>query len=234
MENSELPEQIINLGKLFVQELKLDPGSDTFSKWMAHYIAEKMTLLEQLSPGSEKKEVEKECFETILKLWERRSALPSGKRPFESFEPILKLIQEIDPENRKSYYVKMNLSHASLPLIDGDISKLTSMEEWLNSAKEIDEVARMLIIYSLKKASAIAKNDRIQEFINNAIDSSDNQDVITVRLLIDGCENLSDAETRKNLNIQRNQEKIQQLEKFVKTIQLYIDEFKKEIEESKV
>lgn len=59
MENSELQEQIINLGKLLVQELKLDPGSDTFSKWMAHYIAEKMKTAEQAMYDQDKKEAEK-------------------------------------------------------------------------------------------------------------------------------------------------------------------------------
>ncbi len=103
MENSELQEQIINLGKLFVQELKLDPGVDTFSKWMAHYIAEKMKVAEQALSDEDKKEAEKECFETILALWKHRWSLPSRKRPSEEFEPILKTLERLNPDAKEIF-----------------------------------------------------------------------------------------------------------------------------------
>jgi hypothetical protein len=44
MESSETLDKIINLGKLFVKEFKLELGVDTFSIWMAHYLAEKITI----------------------------------------------------------------------------------------------------------------------------------------------------------------------------------------------
>ena len=104
MENSELQEQIINLGKLFIQELKLDPGVDTFSKWMAHYIAEKMKMAEQALSDEDKKEAEKESFETILALWKHRWLLPSRKRPLEEFEPILKTLERLNPEKQEPFF----------------------------------------------------------------------------------------------------------------------------------
>jgi hypothetical protein len=59
MENLEPQEKVINLGKLFVQELKLEPGVDTFSRWMAHYLAEKIiccgTLRREREKGGRKR-----------------------------------------------------------------------------------------------------------------------------------------------------------------------------------
>lgn len=103
METSEQQKKIINLGKQFVDELGLDSGVDTFSKWMAHYIAEKMTLAEQLPVGDNKNAVEKECFDIILTLWKHRWLLPSGKRPLEDFELILKLFKKLDPDNPEPF-----------------------------------------------------------------------------------------------------------------------------------
>ena len=40
MVSSEIQERAISLGKALVQELELEPGVDTLSRWMAHYVAE--------------------------------------------------------------------------------------------------------------------------------------------------------------------------------------------------
>jgi hypothetical protein len=42
MENLEQSEKIIDLGKMLVKELGLEPGGDTLARWMAHYLAEKI------------------------------------------------------------------------------------------------------------------------------------------------------------------------------------------------
>ena len=83
MASSEMRKRIINLGKALIEELGLDPGVDTLARWMAHYIAEQMTIAENAT-GDDKIEAEQHCFETILKLWQHRSSLPNGRRPFES------------------------------------------------------------------------------------------------------------------------------------------------------
>ena len=83
MEDSGLQTKVINLGKLLVKELGLETSNDTLSRWMAHYIAEKIAKSESLPLGKEKDDAEKDCLETILKVWERRWLLPSGKRPLE-------------------------------------------------------------------------------------------------------------------------------------------------------
>ena len=35
-----MPKDVLDLGRALVEELGLDPGVDTLSRWMAHYIAE--------------------------------------------------------------------------------------------------------------------------------------------------------------------------------------------------
>ena len=42
MEQSEQQKAILELGKLFVKELDLEKSVDTLSRWMAHYVAEKI------------------------------------------------------------------------------------------------------------------------------------------------------------------------------------------------
>ena len=76
-ETSEIQERIFNLGKALVEELGLEPGVDTLARWMAHYIAEKITLAKN-AHGDEKIKAEQQCFDAILKLWQHRSRLPNG------------------------------------------------------------------------------------------------------------------------------------------------------------
>ena len=65
-------EEILNLGKLLVGELGLEYSVDTLSRWMAHYIAEQMRIIES-TENDDKKLAEEKCFETILKLWKHRT-----------------------------------------------------------------------------------------------------------------------------------------------------------------
>jgi len=87
MVNSETLVRAISLGKALVQELKLEPGVDTLSKWMAHYITEQIAIAETTT-ASEKIEADQQCFETILKLWKHRSSLPNNRYPFKNFKPL--------------------------------------------------------------------------------------------------------------------------------------------------
>lgn len=93
--------KVIHLSKALVEKLKLEPGVDTLSRWMAHYIAELIAALEN-ADDINKPQVQQKCFETILTLWQNRSSLPSGHRPFENFEPILKTLDALNPENSDS------------------------------------------------------------------------------------------------------------------------------------
>lgn len=174
MENLEQRKKIINLGKLFVKELKLEPGVDTFSRWMAHYLAEKITIVERLE-GNEREAAEKECYDVILKLWEHRHTLPSGRRPFQSFEPILDALSKLNPDTEEPFFYNALRNQAPAEL-EMDNLEHKSVEEWMDIAKEIDKTARIWIEYALGQAANNAKNERTKQWVENAINLSDNVD----------------------------------------------------------
>ena len=97
--------KIIKLGEKIVDELLLSNGVDTLSKWMAHYIAE---LIEKVKNSeSEKKEkYEKECFETILKLWREIHKVPNITAPLSRFEKIYELCEEMISKDKYRYFPK--------------------------------------------------------------------------------------------------------------------------------
>lgn len=237
MENSELQEQIINLGKLFVHELKLDPGSDTFSKWMAHYIAENMKMAEQAMSDEDKKEAEKECFETILALWKHRWLLPYGKRPLEEFEPILKTLERLNPEEQEPYFYH-SLDHelSELERNNPDLKEITAHT---NMALQIDKAARIWIEFILNQAALKAKNEKTDSFLNNSINIHDNDDATIIRIVLDsdpaiGFENYKDDNVQKKYQSEKLKKRIEELERFSKLNEVLLEKYRKDLETIKV
>lgn len=157
--------RIMKLGKAIVNELNLDPGVDTLSRWMAHYIAEQIEVAEQ-EVGLSKEEAEKKCFDTILKLWAHRSSMPNGKRPFENFEPIFNILKKIDPENKQPFYFYNN--QRGLELEEISLNK-NDLNHYLHLAEGIDKVVRIWIEYILKQATLCVKDDDAKKWLENSI-----------------------------------------------------------------
>ncbi|NHN31620.1 AVAST type 3 anti-phage proein Avs3b [Paenibacillus agricola] len=195
-EDSETQKHIINLGKKLVAELGLDPGFDTLARWMAHYIAEQIEFAEN-AVGDEKDEAERRCFETILKLWEHRSDLPSGQRPFESFEPIFRALDRLDPENDDPYYFfDRRETNDNAGGVQDDVQK------WLDIAKEIDQVARVWLEYVFKQAALCAVDDNTREWLEHSVGLHNNDETsVLVRFLNYG-ESVQE-ETKRDLIISR-------------------------------
>ncbi|RUT71553.1 hypothetical protein D0817_06685 [Flavobacterium cupreum] len=235
MENLELQKKIINLGKLFVKELKLEPGVDTFSRWMAHFIAEKIVIAEE-SEGSVKQAAEKECFEVILKLWEHRRSLPSGRRPLESFEPILATLSKLNPDNEEPYFFNP-FQNRDLTELKTDISDFNSVEAWLNIVTEIDKTSRIWIEYALTQATNNAKNEKTKEWIESTINlPNDNIEVTIVNSLVEerpffDFEDDDQDDFSKKYNTERLKKRVSELKKYseLNTFLLakYEDELKK-------
>jgi hypothetical protein len=232
MENLELHTQVINLGKLFVNELKLDPGVDTFSKWMAHYVAEKMILTEQLAPGKDKDEAEKECFETILDLWKHRWLLPSGKRPLENFEPIFRILERLNPENADPFFYRFS-NQEFLEMEKGSLDS-KELNGYINTALQIDTIARNLINYILQQAVLKTKNENTKIMLKNAVSLSDNDDIKVIKYILDSdssfdSENYKQEEFDKTYQIEKLNKRINELEKFAKLNALVLNSYKKEL-----
>ncbi len=232
MENLELQTQIINLGKLLVTELGLDTSTDTLSRWMAHYVSEKITLSESLPSGSEKQIVEKECFELILKLWKHRWTLPFGKRPLENFEPILKVLERLNTENPDPFFYRYHNPY--LAEIDNDEGDSNEINDFVNKVLEIDRVARILIESLLQQAALKVKNEKIEMFLNNAINLTDNEDIRAIQMVYENddsitSQNYNEGTLEKNYKIEKLKKRIEELENFTTVKELLLGIYKNDL-----
>lgn len=232
MENLEARTKVINLGRLFVQELKLEPGVDTFSRWISHYLAEKITLTEQ-TKGKEKEEAEKECYDLILKLWHHRRSIPNGRRPLQNFEPILDLLVKLNSEKQEPFFFNV-MHNQELSVLEMDNPEFSTVERWINTTKEIDKIARIWIEYALSQAVSITKNERTKEWIDNAVFLSDNADTSIIKILLDNNPSIDieDFDTdgfSKNYAVEKLKKRMDQLQKFAKLNEIISNAYESEL-----
>jgi len=225
MENLEQQNKIINLGKLLVKELGLTNSTDTLSRWMAHYLAEKIIQQDSLPCGEERDEIEKTCFNTILMLWKHRWLLPTGSRPFESFEPILKVLGRINPENGDPFFYRYKDELLSNEESDLNLAEVNQCSEMI---LHIDKVAKIWINYIIERMVSTAKNEKIEAFIENAIDEIIDDDINIIDSLLNE-ENTKIDNYRLKTLIKRTEE----LKKFSLLNEFLLNEYTKEIESIK-
>lgn len=212
-----MQKRIIKLGKALVEELGLDPGVDTLARWLAHYIAEQMTMVESVT-GDEKIKAEQRCFETILQLWQHRSSLPNGQRPFESFEPIFRALTRLDPENPAPYFYSNPNFRSSEPSGDSEDDS-DGVHKWLNVARTIDQAARVWLEYVFYQAARDATDEKTITWLENAVDSLAGNDIsIVVHLLDIEPENESEETTE-----QKQQAKQEKLKSMIKQLDAFTD-----------
>jgi hypothetical protein len=174
-----MSKDVLDLGRALVQELGLDPGVDTLSRWMAHYIAELIEEAESTKVEERPAKLAK-CADAILKLWERRHQLPNGKRPFEDLEPILRALESLDPANDTPRYFRAQRMAAKETEQNAETSK------WLDLADDLDYSAKILIRYCLTQAAQTAF-DRSKNWVvlAEAVGSEDNIDLPVIRFITD-------------------------------------------------
>lgn len=215
MEDLKQQNRIINLGKLLINELGLENGVDTLSRWMAHYVADKISLVEQLPEGEEKENAQKECFDAILKLWENRWELPQGKRPLESFEPILNVLNRINPEKEEPFFYR----HSEI----SKVSNSDDISKYITIIEQIDKVARIWIDFLLQQATQLAKDEKTKDILDNAVATSNNDDIDTIQILYDDIEDFT-----KKYKEETFLKRIDELEKFAKLNEFILNEYRKE------
>ena len=232
MENLEQQTQIINLGKIIVQQLSIDNSTDTLSRWMAHYIAEKITLAETMLVGEEKENAEKECFETILKLWEHRWLLPAGKRPLEDFESIYKVLERINPEKEDLFFYKFYNQDTSEN--NDENLEPREMSECVDTVLKIDKAARIWLNYILGQAALKLKNENTDIVLKNAVKLSDNNDIQIIQLIFDNNPTLDpdkfqEDSFKKKHKLETLKKRVYELEKYSAINKLILDSYKKEL-----
>ena len=131
------PSQILVLGKKLVDELGLDQSVDTLGRWMAHYIAQLIDESESAATEDKQEKLEK-CVTAIISLWEHRSVMPSGKRPFEDAEPILRTLASLDPSDDTPRYFQDG--HESI----SGTEQPEEVTRWLEVAKGLDNAAKII------------------------------------------------------------------------------------------
>lgn len=146
-------ENVLELGKRLVDELDLEDSVDTLGRWMAHYIAEKIKLAEAADEKSRQEKM-RDASDEILKLWSHRRDFDRAKRPLESFDPIFRTLQNLDPESVTSHYFNR---------ID-DECECEQTRKYLSLAKECDEAVRHVISYCLTRAAETAL-DKEQDWV---------------------------------------------------------------------
>ncbi|MEQ9467420.1 MAG: hypothetical protein RLN88_08415 [Ekhidna sp.] len=216
MEDLEASQKIIDLGKSIVKELELDPGVDTLSKWMAHYVAEKIELSKKLT-GSKKSKAEKECFEIILKLWENRWSVPPLKDHLEEFKPLLETLKKLNPNKEGTFFYPERV--AIFLDEESKDDKSDEVKNHLDVALEVDKLARSIISDLLYRASSeIELNNEKAEYIRNAIDLIDYPDTTIIRLTSDYDEYLKGQEDEE---LDETKEKVEKLKKRIANIEAF-------------
>lgn len=224
MENSKIQTQVITLGKLLVNELGLESSVDTLARWMAHYIAEKIVQIEIMPAGAEKDSAEKNCYDAILKLWDRRWSFPPELQPLKDFKPILKVLQMIDPKNESPFFYR----HTNELLGDIDPgSDLRDIKKHIELIGQIDKTARIWIDTILNQAILDASKENTKEILANAIELPNNEDVITIQEIMIG----DNANYVSKNRLEFLNSRIKELENFCKLNDVLLECYKRDLAE---
>jgi hypothetical protein len=174
MEQSETLNKVIKLGELLVKELQQKGVIDTLTRWMAFYIAEKITAA-KIEKGEKKAAAEKTCMETILTVWKHRWKLQPEIRPLRNFEHILETLYMLRPECTSSYHFE-----------DDYEPKLGEGNTLLKEVKEIDQATKVCLNFLLSKAANDASTKDTAKWLNSAMYRDPEADLTIIKMLFSG------------------------------------------------
>jgi hypothetical protein len=111
MAKSNQQTEVLKLGRTIIKELsnEEDHRLTLLEKWMGHYIAELIDKAENAKNEKEKKLLQKECFEVILKLWNKRNELPLESMPLGRIKPAIDVLNEF--ESQRNIWEQMRFSN---------------------------------------------------------------------------------------------------------------------------
>lgn len=151
---------------------------------MAHYLAEQIKRAES-AQEKEKEKLEKECFETIIKLWEHRCDIP-WKKPLQSYEDIFGLLNYLTTQrNTYSRFIQ-----------EKELEKNDAKGLWIKLSFSITSAACTLIRWSLANASIHAEKEDV--WLKDKIPAlfSNSKDFEVVRIIVDDSHKLLSEEER--------------------------------------
>ena len=134
-------EKVIKLGVKIVEELQLENSRDTLGRWMSHYLAERLDSLEKYSNEQEKKEIEKECCDIILRIWSQRESVNGISTPLSDLEPLIDIVKSLK-KTRYNFMLPSNGREIKDP-------------DWLNFVKLVKKNATKILALSLYSSLSI-------------------------------------------------------------------------------
>jgi hypothetical protein len=176
------------LGQKLVAELKLEGGGDTLCQWLAHDIADKM-LAARRARGPLKDKLDVELRELILGLWKHRASLRVPMPPLESYDPVIRALESLDPLRPHSRF------YPSFVQVVSGQAESAATKTWLDSAASIDSAARTLIRFCLLEAAASVPH-KAKEWLKLAsrVMQNDDAEVQVVLLLTEEQKALAEKE----------------------------------------
>jgi hypothetical protein len=237
MEQSEQQKAVFELGKLLVKELDLEKSVDTLSRWMAHYVAEKIKYAEALPDGVKKKSAEKECSTLILDLWKHRWHFKPDRQPLRNFDHLFDILQSLDPEKEALFYYRSDIGQSKKS--DNNSFEPSELKNLPPFAAQIDKVARIWINYLLHESTSSASNEEVKKMIDLAVKLPKSIDARIIQFVIsDSIEGIDETsidqeEFERKDKIKTLNRRIAELQKFKKVNEYLMSQFEKELSKLK-
>ena len=140
---------MLELGRLLASELE---HTDTLGRWIAHYLAERMTRLQQKTE-SERAIAEAEVVDLILRLWALRRQLPGGRLPLAEVDEVEAAIARLAPGRRPWAYFGAFAADTE------PSTEATEASTTLKAALLVDRLAGDLVHGLIGRATALAEAD---------------------------------------------------------------------------
>jgi len=225
MENSETQQQLLNLGKKLAENFKDNNKGDETSEWMAHYLAEKITGIEQ-AHGKAKDKEQKDCFRAILTLWEYQALFPDRLGPFSEFESVFRAISSLDTDKNMPRYYRYEEPNEETP---------KEIQDYVHLIKGLDEATRTMITFFIREAILISTNEstlKWLESIHGIAHSDEAQVVLNIlpELNVDNIDGASVQNEKRKIALSENIERLKAFEQTSKSIRLLLSEKFDELE----
>lgn len=222
---SERYEATLELGRKLTKELGLDQSVDTLGRWMAHYIAELIQETEK-AIYEERPSKMQACSDAILNLWKYRHTMQNGKRPFEELEPLLRILESLDPENGTPRHFR-----SARAVADGaEENKETKF--WLKLIDGLDYSAKVLIRYCLTQAAQTAL-DKSAEWVAlaEAAGADEGAEFPLIRFVFEE-DSMLKASNPSETERKRIEDRIGRLEEFANMAMKVVIELRQEVQQT--
>jgi len=173
-ESSETQNNIIQLGKLLIDELGGDRPPDVLSGWIAHYIAELISKIETES-GEAKEKAQSTCFDAIMRLWDHRYSEKVGFAGVRDFKAIFETLEKLNPDNPQPIY----FSPAETTEQESE-----EVAQLVNFATSLDRITRRLLLQVLHLAARAASTENTQQLLDSATSISIPNDLRSIQLIL--------------------------------------------------